>query len=246
MDQSILAPNKNISAENQSSENSKSDTSRLWLAILAKGSKLISSIWRFRYAFSSGNSESLDIDEIAARLNVENRAEFDGRNDQPPPAEEGLSGTQREIVVYFKELQRKAQHRVIDLAEKLRRLGEDIDLSGVGGSLRDIPSRCENNVLRLIAESHSQLTLLAEQEVQQQQSDAALIEKDPQNPGADRPISPIFQWVFFGGSYQYRGAGYGQKLNNRIRHNRLYASIMGNRDRIDRCSRVICYRPYSH
>ncbi len=196
MDQSILAPNKNISGGNQSSENSKSDISRLWLAIMAKGSTLISNIWRFRYAFSSGNSESLDIDAIAARLNVENRAEFDGKNDQPPPAEEGLSGTQREIVVYFRELQRKAQHRVIDLAEKLRRLGEDIDLSGVGGSLRDIPSRCENNVLRLIAESHSQLTLLAEQEVQQQQFHAALIDKNPQNQGAGRPISHILQWVF--------------------------------------------------
>ncbi|MDH3273626.1 MAG: hypothetical protein OEM99_03695 [Gammaproteobacteria bacterium] len=196
MGQSILAANRNISAENQSSENSKSDTSRLWLAIMAKGSALISNIWRLRFAFSPGNSESLDINAIAARLNVEKRAEFDGRNDQPPPAEEGLSGTQREIVVYFRELQRKAQHRVIDLAEKLRRLGEDIDLSGVGGSLRDIPSRCENNVLRLIAESHSQLNLLAEQEVQQQQFDAALIDKDPQNQGADRPISPIFQGIF--------------------------------------------------
>ena len=196
MGQSILAPNRSISAENQSSENSKSDTSRLWSAIMAKGSTLISKIWRFRYAFSSGNSESLDIDEIAARLNVENRAKLDGRNDQPPSADEGLSGTQREIVVYFRELQRKAQHRVIDLAEKLGRLGEDIDLSGVGGSLRDIPSRCENKVLRLIAESHSQLNVLAEQEAQQQQFDAALADKNSQNPDADRPISPIFQWIF--------------------------------------------------
>ena len=196
MDQSILSPNRNISVGNQSSENSKSDSSRLWLAIVAKGSTLASNIWRFRYAFSSDSLESLDIDKIAARLNVEDRAEFDGRNDQPPPTEEGVSGTQREIIVYFRKLQRKAQQRVMDLAEKLRRLGEDFDLAGVGGSLRDIPSRCENNVLRLIAESHSQLNLLAEQEAQQQQYYAALIEKTEQNQGAGRPISPVFQWVF--------------------------------------------------
>lgn len=196
MEQSIATSQRDIGSGMKSSEDSRSSFSRLWLAIVAKGSVLASSIWRFRYAFSSGDSESLDIDQISARLNVEKRAEFDGRNDLPPSTEEGVSGTQREIVVYFRELQRKAQLRVSDLAEKLHRLADDIDLVGVGGSLRDIPSRCENRVFRLIAESQSQLNLLADQEAQQQQYNSALMENTQQDQSADRPIPPILLLVF--------------------------------------------------
>ena len=99
-----------------------------------------------------------------------------------------MSGTQREIVVYFKNLQRVAQHPIAALPDELRALGEEIDVLGVNGSVRDIPSRCENEVLRLIAESQSQLNYLGERETRQQQHYEALHDKSKQNQTAERPM----------------------------------------------------------
>jgi hypothetical protein len=138
----------------------------------------------------------LDIDKISARLAIENRAKSDGKNDQPPSTEEGVSGTQREIVVYFKELQRRAQHQIADMARKLREHGEEIDLPGVNGSLRDIPSRCENKIFRLIAESQSRLDYLGERGTQQQQHHKDVREKKQVDQDPEQPVSPVFHWIF--------------------------------------------------
>ena len=138
----------------------------------------------------------MNIEKISARLAIEDRAKLDGKFDQPPSTEEGVSGTQREIVAYFKNLQRGAQHQIADLAEELRELGEEIDVSGVNGSVCDIPSRCENEVLRLIAESQSLLNYLGKQETQQQQHYEALHDKSKPDQVAERPISPVFHSVF--------------------------------------------------
>ena len=196
MDQSIASSQGDTNARNRSSKNVVSMLTGLWLAVTSKTSIITSRIWHSRNPMSSNIFERLDVDRISVRLDVENRAESDGQSDQPPSTEEGVSGTQREIVAYFKELQRKAKYRVADLAKKLRELREEIDLSEVGNSLRDIPSRWENEILRLIAESQSQLDYLGEQEAQHKQQYATLLEKSQQNQVAERPIPPAFHWIF--------------------------------------------------
>lgn len=99
--------------------------------------------------------DSINIDRVSAQLGIAKRARSDARNEYPPSGEEAVSGTQREIVVHFKELQRRAQRRIDLLAAKLRRMQERIDLAGAESRLRDIPSRCENDVLRMLAELQS-------------------------------------------------------------------------------------------
>ncbi len=196
MEQSIASSQGNIGAGKRPGRNAISIFAGQWSAMTANRSKFTSNIWHFRNSLGSDISETLDIDKISARLDIENRAESDGKSDQPRSTEEGVSGTQREIVVYFRKLRRRARHQVTELAEKLRGLSEEIDLLGVGGSLRDIPSRCENKVVRLIAECQSELNFLGERETQQQQHYAALLEKSQLNQDAERPQSPVFRWIF--------------------------------------------------
>ena len=196
MAQSIASSQENVGPGRLRRGNWKSIFAGPWSTITAKNSRSASNIRQSGFSSGSDIADTLNIDRISARLNIEKRAESDGRNDQPPSTDESVSGTQREIVVYFKELQRKAQHQITDLAYKLRELGDEIDLLGVGGSVRDIPSRCENEVLRLIAESQSQLNFLGERETRQQQHHTALLEKGQQNQDTERPISPVFHWVF--------------------------------------------------
>lgn len=196
MEQSIASSQENISAGKRLSRNSVSILARLWSAITANRSEFSSSRPQFGDPMVSDISDILNIDKISARLNVEERAEADGRNDRPPSTEEGVSGTQREIVVYFKKMQREAQYKVDDLAANLRGIGEEIDLLGVGASLRDIPSRCEIEVFRLIAESQSELNFLGERETQQRQRYAVMLEKNQPNQNAGESTSPVIQWIF--------------------------------------------------
>jgi len=196
MEQSIASSHENIDAKNRLSEIVKSIMAWLRTAMSAVKAVVASIMWRLTNALGSNITAPLDIDKISARLRLENRAQNDGRNDQPRSTEEGVSGTQREVVVYFKELQRRAQDQAAEVAKKLHDFGQEIDLLGVTGKLRDVPSRCENQVLRLIAESQSQLNVLGEQEIQLQRQYSASLEKGQPNEAADRPIPVIFQWVF--------------------------------------------------
>ena len=196
MAQSIASSQGIVSPRKQPRGNWKSIIAGLWSAMAVKRSIFTSTNREFEYPSASDISATLNIEKISTRLAIESRAKLDGRIDRPPSTEEGVSGTQREIVVYFKNLQRGAQHQIADLAEEFRDLCEEIDVLGVNGSVRDIPSRCENEVLRLIAESQSQLNYLGERERKQQQHDEAVHDKSKPNQVAERPISPVFHWVF--------------------------------------------------
>lgn len=196
MEQSIASPQENIGGRNRLSEIARSVIAGLRTAMSAIKAIVASTVWRFKNALGSNITEPLDIDKISARLRLEYRAQNDGRNNQPRSIEAEVSGTQREVVVYFKELQRRAQDRAAEFARKLHEFGQEIDLLGVSGKLRDIPSRCENEVLRLIAESQSQLNVLGEQETRLQQQYSASLEKEQPSETADRPIPVMFQWVF--------------------------------------------------
>jgi hypothetical protein len=171
-----------------------------WMAVLAgTWSRITTRSLKFtpgarQSAYTSGSEIAaiLDIDNIAARLGIENRAKSDGMNEQPPATEEVMSGTQKEIVVYFQELQRKGQHRIAVMAEKLRELRQEIDTSGVKTRLQDIPSRIENRILRLIAESQSTLDFLT----QPQQHDKDSREHKPVDQNGDEADSPVLHWIF--------------------------------------------------
>ncbi len=134
-------------------------------------------------------SATLDIDKISARLAVEDRARSDGGNEQPSSTEDVVAGTQREIVNYFKELQRRALRQAAVLDDKLRGLREKIDVQEAVGSLRDLPRRCENELLRLNEEFELQLSFLGERRVQQEQHYATFRENNRLDRVAEYPRS---------------------------------------------------------
>jgi len=121
-----------------------------------------------RNPLGSDVSATLNVDRISASLAVTGRAEFDGRNELPRSTEEVVTGTQKEIIFYFKDLQRKAQKRVIESGVRLRDFADGINIADTVANLNDIPPRCENELLRRSSDLQAELDCVREREVQQQ------------------------------------------------------------------------------
>ncbi len=191
MGQSVASSQVNVSPRKRLSMNWKSILAWPWLAVIAIKQKLTSSILYFRKPLGSDMSTTLDVDEISALLAVEERARSEGENEQPRSTEKVMAGTQREIVNYFKELQRRALRQAAVLDDKVRGLREEIDVREVVGRLRDVPPRCENKLLRLNDEIQSQLNFLGERGIQQQQHYATFRENNQLDRVAEYPRSSV-------------------------------------------------------
>jgi hypothetical protein len=135
-------------------------------------------------------STILNIERISARLAVTNRAQFDGRNELPRSSEEVVTGTQKEIVVYFDDLQRKAQKRVSASADRIRDFADGIDLADTVANLNDIPSRCENELIRHSSEFQADLDSVRDRELQHQRQYDEFRETNHLNRVAKYPSSP--------------------------------------------------------
>ena len=142
-------------------------------------------IWSVRDGLNSDIAKPLDVARISAHLGVVRRAQEEGRHNLPPTAEEATSGAQREIIAYFTNLRRRARKHVAEAAEKSRRLLERIRLSDTVARLRDIPSACENKILRRIADSDKHFLNAVEREQKQKRHYEAFREKH----GLDRVAS---------------------------------------------------------
>jgi uncharacterized coiled-coil DUF342 family protein len=116
------------------------------------------------------------LDAAARSLDVERRGCVDGMSNYPASTEQRLSGMQREIVTYCKGLHRKAVEQFSRSIERIRRQSESIGLSETARMLGELPSRCENQILRLNAELGSQASALQEAEKHHRQSYASFRE----------------------------------------------------------------------
>jgi hypothetical protein len=116
-----------------------------WHPILAAALLFLATVWQkirsgfssALYNLSSDIAKPLDIDRITAHLAVVRRANEEGSQNLPPSGEEVPTGTQREIITYFTNLRERAQQRVADTAEKLRKTSEKIDVSDSLTRLRE-------------------------------------------------------------------------------------------------------------
>ncbi len=139
-------------------------------------------IWSVQDRLSSDIAKPLNIERISAHLAVVKRAAEEGSRNLPPSGEEVPSGTQREIIVYFANLRRRAQQRVAETAEKSTRILEQIHISDSLTKIRDIPAGCENKILRYVADFEFPLNNALERERKQKQHYEAFREKN----GLDR------------------------------------------------------------
>jgi hypothetical protein len=140
-------------------------------------------------------SEALRIDRLAAELAVEDRAIADGKSEQPAATEEVVTGTQREIVNCFKVRQRQSRHQVAKLTERLHALGDAIDPAEALGNLRDIPSRCENEILRLEADFRARLGFLGNRERQQREHYSSFRERNGLQRVAEYSRAPLLYYA---------------------------------------------------
>lgn len=195
MVQSIASSQASASPEEVSGITWKSILVWLWSAITIINQKITSSILSFRSPLGSDISAKLDVDKISVRLAIEERARSDGENEQPISTQDVVAGTQREIVTYFRELQRGALRQAAVLDDKLGGLREKIDVLEAVGSLRDVSSRCEYKVLRLNEEYQPRLNFLGERRLQQQRHYATFRENNQLNRVAEYPRSSVIYFA---------------------------------------------------
>ena len=193
MQQSIAAVEGSSTPESQFVESGRPLLSWLRSRLVALGLYAASIPLRIVERFDSGISDSIDIDRVSARLRVPQRAGSDGKSEYPPSAEESISGTQLEIIAHFKELQRRARRRITALADSSRRLREKIDLAGIDSTLRDIPPRCENDVLRMLAEWQSRLNSFRNDVAERPQRHSR---EDAEDETAGQNIPAVVQFLF--------------------------------------------------
>lgn len=106
----------------------------------------------------------IDIDKVAAELDIEARGAIDGANGQPPPLEAEATGTQREVVVHFRSLQRQAQKRAAAATERLHELESKVDIQRVISEIREIPARCEVELVRFTSKIRPDIDKAMDQE----------------------------------------------------------------------------------
>jgi len=134
--------------------------------------------WSIQDKLSSDMAKPLNIERISTHLAVVKRAREEGSRNLPPSAEEVPSGTQREIIVHFANLRRRAQQRAAETAEESSRTLEQIHVSESVAKLRDIPASCENKILRHVADFEFLLNNTVEREKKQKQHYEAFREKN--------------------------------------------------------------------
>jgi hypothetical protein len=116
-------------------------------------------------------TSSPDADRLFDILEVGERAAFDGGNNLPPSSEESIAGFQKEVVDFHRKLQDKARRKVEKLAARLLAAARRANPSEVTDRLHDIPSKCQNDVDRILAKFDSKLNFLREQEAFEQQEE---------------------------------------------------------------------------
>jgi hypothetical protein len=107
-----------------------------------------------------------------------------------------LTGTQGEVVHYFKQLQKKAHHQVARITQKLRAVGKRIDMREALARLRDIPLRCQNDIVRVNVDFQSGLEFLQEREIRQRQHYEEFREENKLSRLAKYPRLPIIHYTF--------------------------------------------------
>ena len=143
--------------------------SKAYRASAGAASRFVSFLRRHRIQGILDLTSPPDVDSLFVILEVEKRAGIDGRTNLPSSSEEGITGSQKEIVDYHRKLQEKARRKVKKLAARLLAAAKRVEPSEVMNRVRDIPSKCQNNIDRVLAEFDSKLQLLHGQEEYERQ-----------------------------------------------------------------------------
>ena len=107
---------------------------------------------------------------LCVALDIDKRAAAEGRKNLPSPSEVTISGSQKDIVEYHRKLQASARSKVKKLAARLDAAARQVDPSETINRLRDIPSKCQHRIDRILAELESKDTPVRQQDGSAQQS----------------------------------------------------------------------------
>ncbi|NNC76754.1 MAG: hypothetical protein HKN77_02255 [Woeseiaceae bacterium] len=150
---------------------------------------------RARTQLSTDITPAIDVEKIARRLCIVDRAKDDGHRDLPPPDEEIPSGVQREVIAYFKDLKRAAHKQAGCAMQAATKAYEQLNDANALASLRDVPARYENKILRHISDATSRLEHAREREFKQQRHYEAFREKNKLERVATYPELPLLYYL---------------------------------------------------
>jgi hypothetical protein len=178
MERTIATPQARTREADTGDHGSRTTLNAVLSFLVYTWQKLRAGIWSARTRLSSDITRPLDIEQIAERLCVLERAQEDGRRNLPPPDEAMPAGTQREIIAFFIDLRRRAHQQLADAIDNASRTLEQLRESDALARLRDIPARCESRILRHVTDVESRLQHVVERERSQKQHYEAFREKN--------------------------------------------------------------------
>ncbi len=146
---------------------------------------LSAGIHQLRDRLDSSIVTEIDVDKVATELDIEARGAKDGAIGQPPPLEAEATGTQREVVAHFRSLQRRAQKRAAAATERLHELENKVDIQRVISEIREVPARCEAELVRFTSRIQPDIDEAREQAARA----AALLIDDKKDGSVAAPAS---------------------------------------------------------
>lgn len=164
MEQTIASPKADTGNRQQADISERPVVATLLASLAVIWRKIRARLWSVRNKLTSDITPTLDVEQIIAHLGIDRRAEEEGSRGIPPPGEDVLTGTQREIVAYFSSLRRRARRQAANDADKLRTALDDLKNSDSLANLRDVPASCEKSVIRYVADVEVQLNKAVELE----------------------------------------------------------------------------------
>ena len=190
MEQTIMPPKTGTGNAEVRDIEERSIVSVVFAALAAVWQKIRAGFWSVENKLSSNLTKPLDIERLTKQLDVVKRAEDEGRRDIPPSGEEIPSGTQREIIAHFSDRRRRARQQAANRVEKSRAVLEKLQNSDDLTTVRDIPGRCENKILRRVADVETRLHSAAERERNQKQHYEAFRKQNGLDRAAQYPRVP--------------------------------------------------------
>lgn len=131
--------------------------------------RFLSFLRRHRIHTTLNLANSPNVDVLCVALDVEKRAATDGRNNLPSSSEISITGSQKGIVDFHRKLQARARSKIEKLAVRLNAAARRVDPSETINRLRDIPSKCQIRIDRILAELETKDALPRQQKGSEQQ-----------------------------------------------------------------------------
>lgn len=191
MERTITTPG--TLTENQDSENSswRPAVNAVYSFLAEIGFRIRTVYRRVRKQVDSDILPPINVERITRQLRLIERATEDGRRNLPASDEEAPSAMQREVIAYFRDLRRSAHRQASVTLRAAKNAEQQLDDSDSLASLKEVPARYENQILRHVSDMSARLEYVRERELSQKKHYDAFREKNKLARVATYPDFPF-------------------------------------------------------